>query len=247
MQRETAHGADKADASILRAPIAVIEQARARGVFDATLIGPREARRDEFLKLPIERREALVEHYRILCRHWHLARLAGRVEERRRIKLALDQHIIEQKWREKYPNVVTTEGGNYLLDTGLRNQAAIATWYLGLIAATGYTAVAAADTAAQINGTNQWKEAAGTTGPNYGAATRQALTVGNAAAAKSLASSATSNFTMSAAGTIKGTFLASSNVKDGVAGKLYSAGLFASGDKVLGNGDTLQVSYTASV
>jgi hypothetical protein len=243
--QERAPATASADATILRGARHE-EQARAVGRFTARLVGPREFRREEYLKLDTAARAAAVESHRILCRDWHLARLAGRVLQRKNIEAMLADHIIEQKWSEHYPNVVTTEGGNYLLDCGLRAQAQITAWFLGLITSTSFTAVAAADTAAQINGTNQWKEAGATTGPNY-TGTRQALTVGNAASAKTLTASAVSSFPMLAAGTIKGTFLASASAKDATTGKLYSAGLFTSGDKVLGNGDTLQVTYAASV
>lgn len=43
------------------------------------------------------------------------------------------------KWREKFPNLVTTLGKNYLLDNGLAGTAYTATFYLGLISSAGYT------------------------------------------------------------------------------------------------------------
>jgi hypothetical protein len=70
-----------------------------------------------------------------------------------------------------------------------------------------------------------------------------------AAGAKSL--SAALSFAITGAGTIKGCFLvygtgALSTIDD-TAGTLYSAGLFAGGDKIVVNTDTVNVSYTTSL
>jgi hypothetical protein len=150
------------------------------------------------------------------------------------------------KWKDSIKNVVTTQGKNHALDVYLRNQAATASWFVGLISSISYSAVAAGDTAAQINGSNGWTEAGPTNAPNY-TGNRQALTVGNAASGGSLAASAASAFPITGAGTVKGCFLVSTSTKDGTTGVLYSAGLFSGGDKVVGNGDTLNVTYTASL
>ena len=52
-------------------------------------------------------------------------------------------------------------------------------------------------------------------------------------------------------GTIKGAFMvygtAASATKDDTGGTLWSAGTFASGDKAVVNGDTLNVSYNTSL
>jgi hypothetical protein len=50
---------------------------------------------------------------------------------------------------------------------------------------------------------------------------------------------------------VKGAFMVygtgAVNTKDDVNGKLYSAGLFTGGDKIVANLDTVNVSYTASL
>lgn len=140
------------------------------------------------------------------------------------------------KWRDSLPNLVTTVGKNHLLDQYLEGSSYTAAWYLGLIDNAGYTAVAAGDTAASHSG---WTESTA-----YSNGTRPAPSWG-AAAAGSKASTPTA-FTINATATIKGAFLISNSTKGGTTGTLYSAGLFTGGDKAVANGDTLNVTYTAS-
>ena len=141
------------------------------------------------------------------------------------------------KWTDTYSNLVTTVGKNDLLDKYLAGSAYTAAWYLGLISLTGYTAVAVGDTMASHAG---WTEDIG-----YSNSTRVAPSFG-AASAGSKASTATA-FNINATTTIKGTFLTTVSTKSGTTGILYSAGLFTGGDKAVASGDTLNVTYTASV
>lgn len=142
------------------------------------------------------------------------------------------------KWTDTIPNLVTTAGKNDALDKYLAGSAYTAAWYLGLIDSTSYSAVAAGDTAASHAG---WTES---TAYSQGARPTAAW---SAAAAGSKALSAASAFTMNAGATIKGCFLISNSTKSGTTGILYSAGLFSGGDKLVQSGDTLNVSYTASL
>lgn len=140
------------------------------------------------------------------------------------------------KWVDRIVNLVTTVGKNDLLDKYLAGSSYTAAWYLGLIDSGSYSAVAAGDTAASHAG---WTESSA-----YSAGTRPAPSWG-AASGGSKASTATA-FSINAAATIKGAFLISNSTKGGTSGILYSCGLFSGGDKVVGNGDTLNVTYTAS-
>ena len=79
----------------------------------------------------------------------------------------------------------------------------------------------------------------------YAAATRPAPTW-NAASSGSKATTATA-FSINASGTIGGAFMTTDNTKGGTAGILYSAGNFTGGNRTVANGDTLNVTYTASV
>lgn len=144
----------------------------------------------------------------------------------------------ELKWVDRIENLVTTAGKNDALDKYLSGSAYTAAWFLGLIDSTGYTAVAVGDTAASHSG---WAESSA-----YTQGTRPAAAFA-AAAAGSKALSSAAVFSMNATATIKGCFLISNSTKAGTTGILYSAGLFTGGDKGVQNGDTLNVSYTASL
>lgn len=139
------------------------------------------------------------------------------------------------KWSDQIKNLVVTVGKNDLLDKYFSGSAYTAAWYLGLINSGG--TYAAADTMSSHAG---WTEATG-----YAAATRPAPSWG-AASAGSKATTATA-FSINATATIGGAFLTSNNTKSGTTGILYSAGNFTGGNRSVASGDTLNVTYTASV
>ena len=155
------------------------------------------------------------------------------------LKRQLDAIPLELKWKDTIENVVTTVGKNNMLDNHLAGSSYTAAWFMGLISATSYTTgPAAGDTMASHGG---WAEDTA-----YAAATRPAPSF-SAASGGSKATSSNVSFSMNATTTIKGCFLNSVSTKGGTTGTLFSAGLFTGGDQPVVNGNTLNVSYTATL
>jgi hypothetical protein len=146
-------------------------------------------------------------------------------------------------WREEYHNLVTTVGKNDMLDKYLTGSAYTGTFYLGLIGAVSYTAIAATDTMASHSG---WTEAGGTNAPTFSQSARPTA-AWNAASAGAKAFSGALTFNITGTGTVKGSLLTTSPTKDGTAGILFSAGLFTGGDQPVVNTNIVTVSYSLSI
>lgn len=151
------------------------------------------------------------------------------------------------KWEDEVLNTVVTVGKNLSLDTILGGAAYTVTGpFMGLIALTSFTAIAAGDTMASHGG---WLEAGLANAPTYTGNRKTAVFGAAAAGVKAL--SAALSFAITADGTIKGTFIVfgtgAVNTKDDTNGVLLSAGLFSGGDKVLSSGDTLNASYSLAL
>jgi hypothetical protein len=141
------------------------------------------------------------------------------------------------KWSEQFPNLVVTEGKNDLLTKYFKGSAYTAAWYIGLVDGASAPTYNAADTMASHAG---WTE-----NTSYSNSTRVAPTFGTASAG-SLATTATA-FNINGTATIAGCFMVTNSTKSGTTGILYSAGSFTGGNKSVTSGDTLNVTYTASV
>jgi hypothetical protein len=152
-----------------------------------------------------------------------------------------------EKWKETIDNVVTTVGKNLALDTYLAGSTYTVTGpYMGLISGTSFSAVAAGDTMASHAG---WLEAGNANAPSYTAPRKTCAW--NAASGGSKALSAALTFAITGTGTVQGAFIVYGGsavaTVDNTSGVLYSAGAFSGGSKSVGNGDTINVSYTASL
>jgi hypothetical protein len=149
------------------------------------------------------------------------------------------------KWRERFYNVIMTAGKNAFLDASLAgSNYTVNGPFIGLIAAAGYVSgPTVTDTLASHAG---WFEAGSSHLPQYAGARPVAVWSPAFNGAKALSTFA--QFPQLTSGAIKGCFIVfgagASSVIDSTGGVLLSAGLFASGDKSVTNGDTLSVSYT---
>ena len=230
IRAEFSHGFSEQGASIGR-NVEAIEQSKAIGRYGVECIGPAE----EFRARYVELRDRILSFKQIgkVRRFLQRANIARTLAEFATIPT-------ETKWTEAFDNLVTTAGKNDMLDKYLAGSSYTAAWYVLLIGSTSYTTGAAVtDTMASHGG---WAEDV-----EYSQAARP-TTAWSAAAAGSKALSSVAVFSINGDGTtIKGCGLNSVATKSGTTGTLFSAGLFTGGDKVLANGDTLNVSYTATL
>lgn len=138
----------------------------------------------------------------------------------------------------KVPNGITNVGKNYILDTMFNDGVQIAnnSWFIGLVDASGFTALADTDTMSSHGGWNEFT--------SYSDATRIAWGSG-AASGQSTTNGTPATFNVNGSGTVKGVFITSSNTKAGTAGTLWATALF-SADVPVTNGDQLKITYTVS-
>ena len=145
----------------------------------------------------------------------------------------------KKKWEDEFHNLVVNEGLQDLNTKYFKAVGYTATWYLGLITGPGSgTAYAAGDTLVTHAG---WTE-----DTNY-SGNRKAVTFGTATTADPSVidnSGSPAVFNINNTTTVAGAFLAT--VASGTSGILFSEGDFTGGDKIVANGDTLNVTYTVS-
>lgn len=215
------------------------ETAVAEGIYHADCVGPREKERAAYIRF----RDQIAE----IETRGLLFRLANRSKLRDLNQRMIGIELVPQ-WQDVAPNIVTTVGKNLALDSFLAGSSyTVVGPFMGLISSVSYTAVALGDTMASHSG---WLEAGATNAPSYTAPRKTAAWSAASSGAKALSASLTFSATATA-GTIKGCFLVfgsgAVSTIDSTAGTLYSAGLFTGGDQPVVNGNTLNISYTASL
>jgi hypothetical protein len=141
------------------------------------------------------------------------------------------------KWSEQIKNLVVTVGKNAMLDEFFTGSNYSAAWYLGLVDGASSPTYNAADVMSSHAG---WSEFT-----SYSNLTRPAPTW-TSASAGSKATNATS-FNINGSGTVAGAFMTTNSTIGGTTGTLYSAGNFSGGSRTVASGDTLNVTYTATL
>lgn len=151
----------------------------------------------------------------------------------------------ELKWSDTVHNLVVNVGKNYVLESSLAASAlTVVGPYMGLMSSVGYTTgVVAGDTMSSHSG---WTEAGVTNAPTYTAPRKTCVFSAASAGVKAL--SVALSYAITGAGTLKGSFVVlgtgALSTIDNTAGTLLSAGLFTGGDKIVSNGDTVNVSWS---
>lgn len=149
------------------------------------------------------------------------------------------------KWEDTIDNIVTNVGKNLALDTFLAGSAYTAAVYMGLANGSASSCTVSDTMASKTT----WLEVGAANAPTY-TSPRKTPSWSSAASGSKATSSAVS-FAITSSGTVGGCFLVFGSgavtTIDSTAGVLYSCGAFTGGSKTVANGDTLNVTYTASM
>jgi hypothetical protein len=143
----------------------------------------------------------------------------------------------EVKWTDVIENLVVTVGKIDLLDKYFSGSGYTAAWYMGLVSGTATYAVG--DTLA----THAWTE-----DTNYSGVNRLTTTFSGASGTTQVNKvSGAVSFSITGGTTINGALLTVTQLRATTTGVLYSVGNFSGGSRIVTNGDTLNVTYTASL
>lgn len=224
MQYERLDTAAKADCSVSK-DTSLVETVTLSGKYQAECYGPVESMRQQYVAL----RDRLAN-----------LGFLGRIFLKKQLELALAAIPMEPKWADEIKNLVTTVGKTEILEKYLAGSAYTAAVVMGL---KGTGAAAVGDTQASHAG---WLEVGTANAPTY-TGPRKTPSF-SAASAGSKTTSAAVAFAITGAGTVAGCFInqGGSSAIDNTTGTLYSAGDFTGGSKTVDNGDTINVTYTAT-
>jgi len=147
------------------------------------------------------------------------------------------------KWQSKSHNLVVNVGLADMNTKYFKGSGYTAAWYVGIYGPASTNSPSSSDTMASHAG---WTEVT-----DYSNPTRPLAVFGNATTADPsvIANSASpAQFLITASANVGGAFLTTGDLPGGSSGILFSASDFqAPGDRVVQNGDTLNVTYTFSL
>jgi hypothetical protein len=148
-------------------------------------------------------------------------------------EVGINGHVVE-----RIPNLVVTEGRNYIVGASMKGTTPIVSWYIALFS--GDVTVLATWTAANF-------VANATEFTAYTEAARQAWTGGSVSAGAVDNSAAKATFTINAdSQVIRGAAMVSASAKSASTGTLLGAAKFTSA-KTLDTGETLDIGYSLSL
>lgn len=152
-----------------------------------------------------------------------------------------------------FNNAITNEGKDKLLDVMFHAVTPITTWWIGLIDYTGYTALAATDTAHNIDQAgNGWDEFTDYTDAGNGAsASTRPEWVEGASSSQSVTNASAAIFDITDTGTVTGGFLvggvaAAQNKGDHTSTATLWATALMGADIPVTSGDQLKITYTVT-
>lgn len=134
------------------------------------------------------------------------------------------------------PNQVTNQGKNSWLGIMFHADTQITAWYIGLVDNSGFTSFNVADTMASHTGWVEFQSYSGAARVAWGPAASSGNSITNTVAAV---------FNITAAGTLQGIFVTSSNTLGGTVGTLWTGASFAA-TVAVNNGDQLKITYTVN-
>ena len=166
---------------------------------------------------------------------------AGDMQEQIKVKGHYDVVCVGSdgatKWVDAIENIVVTVGKNDLLTQYFKGTSWTAAWYMGLVDGATSPTYAAADTLASHAG---WTESTAYSGTNR-------ITVGWGSATSGSLSSTSTTFSINGTATLAGALMCQTQTRATTTGVLYSAGSFTGGNRSVVSGDSLLVTFTASV
>jgi hypothetical protein len=173
---------------------------------------------------------------------------AGDMQEQIKVKGHYDVVCVgldgATKWVDAIENLVVTVGKNDLLTQYFKGTSWTAAWYMGLVQKIGsfVPQYAATDTLSSHGDgvSSGWAESTAYTGTNR-------ITVGWGTAGSGSLSSTSTTFSINATATIAGALMCQTQTRATTSGVLYSVGSFTGSDRSVVSGDSLLVTFTASV